>query len=83
MSEAKIQAAIITNLEKAGWYVIKLIQTNKNGVPDLLAIKGGKSVFIEVKAPGRKPTAMQLYRHLQLSCAGVMIHVTSDKNFCL
>ena len=47
--ESIIQREIIVHLERDGWYVIKLIQTNKNGIPDLLCIRDGKCMFVEVK----------------------------------
>jgi Holliday junction resolvase len=31
--------------------VIKLIKTSKNGIPDLMALKDGKVLFVEVKRP--------------------------------
>lgn len=51
MTEQQIQAKIIKRLEKEGWYVIKLIKTNKNGIPDLLAIKPPQIRLLEVKKP--------------------------------
>jgi len=39
MSEAKYQAKLIKQLEQDGYYVLKLIKTNKNGIPDILALK--------------------------------------------
>ena len=37
-------------LESKGYYVLKLIKTNKNGIPDLVALHPDKEVlFIEVK----------------------------------
>ena len=33
--EKDIQAKIIAKMEAHGWYVVKLIQTNKNGIPDI------------------------------------------------
>lgn len=62
MLESVIQRKIIIELEKYGWFVLKLIQTNKNGIPDLLALRNGTSVFIEVKAEKNKPSALQQYR---------------------
>lgn len=51
MTEQQIQSKVIKRLENDGWYVIKLIKTNKNGIPDLLAIKPPFVKFIEVKKP--------------------------------
>ena len=38
MTEQQIQSKRIKQLEQAGYYVIKLIKTNKNGIPDIIAI---------------------------------------------
>jgi Holliday junction resolvase len=61
--ESKIQAKIKARFENAGWIVVKLIQTNCNGIPDLMCLKGGKTVFVEVKQPGKKPTELQQFRY--------------------
>jgi Holliday junction resolvase len=83
MSEATIQSKIIHNLEKKGWLVVKIIQSTKNGWPDLEAIKAGKTVYIEVKNIGENPDPLQLIRHKQLRTAGATVFVTDDKNFTL
>jgi len=47
---SKHQTKIINQYKKEGWYVINLIKTNKNGIPDLLCLKDGKKpTFIECK----------------------------------
>jgi Holliday junction resolvase len=51
MLESKIQAKIIKRFTDAGYMVIKLIKTSKNGIPDLMALKDGKVLFVEVKRP--------------------------------
>jgi Holliday junction resolvase len=79
-TEAQIQRAILVKLEKLGWYVIKLIQTNKNGIPDLLCHKDGRTVYIEVKRPGHKPRALQVVRMRELDIAGIDSFVMSDIN---
>ena len=38
MTEQQIQTKLIKELEDKGYYVIKLVKTNKNGIPDLIAI---------------------------------------------
>ena len=72
MTEQQIQTKIIKKLESQGYYVIKLIQTNKPGIPDLIAIPKDSDVeFIEVKRPGNKPTKLQLYRMKELKEHGI------------
>ncbi len=66
MKESELQAKIIKTLEADGWFVLKLIQTNKNGIPDLEIIKGGRVVFLEVKSDTGKVSSLQEYRIEQL-----------------
>ena len=48
MTEQQIQSKRIKQLEEEGYYVLKLIKTNKNGIPDILAIpKNVKVLFSE------------------------------------
>jgi hypothetical protein len=51
MLESKIQAKIIKRFTDAGYLVIKLIKTSRNGIPDLMILKDGKVLFVEVKRP--------------------------------
>jgi len=82
--ESKIQANIKARFERAGWIVVKLIQTNCNGIPDLMCLKMGKTVFVEVKQPGKKPTELQQFRHDQLTQTGFQVFVlTSEKDLII
>ncbi len=45
MTEQQIQKKRINELEAQGYYVIKLIKTNKNGIPDVIAISPNAEVF--------------------------------------
>ena len=78
--ESKIQANIKARFERAGWMVVKLIQTNCNGIPDLMCLKNGKTIFIEVKQPGREPTELQKYRHYELIKQGFTVHVMTSEH---
>jgi Holliday junction resolvase len=77
--ESKIQAKIKARFEQAGWIVVKLIQTNCNGIPDLMCLKGGKTVFVEVKQLGKKPTKLQQFRHDQLTQNGFQVFILSSE----
>ena len=75
-TEQKIQSKKIKQLEAEGYYVIKLMKTNKNGIPDLIAIPRGSDVlFVEVKRPGKKRTPLQEFRGEELSKHGVTVAV--------
>ncbi len=79
MLESAIQTQIRDALKKSGWIVIKLIQTSLNGVPDLMCLKEGKTVFIEVKQPGKYSTHLQRVRHGQLKSEGFEVIVATGK----
>jgi hypothetical protein len=71
LTEQQIQGKRIKQLEEEGYYVIKLIKTNKNGIPDLLAIPpGSEVVFSEVKKPKGKLSELQKYRLKELQKYG-------------
>ncbi len=71
MTEQQIQSKRIKQLESEGYYVIKLTKTNKNGIPDLIALpKGAKVLFSEVKTPKGKLSALQQYRLKELENYG-------------
>ena len=69
--EAKFQRKLIKQYEDEGWYVIRLITTNKSGIPDLLCLKmNEKPLFIEVKSAKGKPSALQEFRIKELNNLG-------------
>ncbi len=76
MREQQIQAKKIKELEAQGFYVIKLINTNKNGIPDLIAIpKDSDVLFIEVKKPDGKLSKLQEFRLKELEAHGIKVEV--------
>lgn len=76
MTEQKIQSKRIKQLEKEGYYVIKLISTNKNGIPDLIAIPPNVPVlFSEIKTPKGKVSKLQEYRLKELNDHGLRTEV--------
>lgn len=63
MTEQQIQNKRIKQLEADGYYVIKLIKTNKNGIPDVIAIPPGAGVlFSEIKTPSGVLSPLQRFR---------------------
>lgn len=72
MTEQQVQAKKIKELEAMGYYVIKLIRTNKNGIPDLIAIPPNSDVlFVEVKREDGKLSELQKFRIKELKSYGI------------
>lgn len=76
--ESAIQADIIKRMEADGYFVVKLVLTNKKGIPDLLCLKNGKALFIEVKREGCKPRPLQEYRIEELRKLGFEVQVLTE-----
>jgi Holliday junction resolvase len=66
LSEQTHQKKLIDQLEKEGFYVLKLIKTNKNGIADLLALKPNEVRFIEVKGKKTVVSELQKFRLREL-----------------
>ena len=76
MKEQDIQKKRINQLEKEGYYVIKLVTTNKNGIPDILAIpRDCDVIFCEVKTPTGRLSELQEYRLKELASYGFTTEV--------
>mgnify|MGYP003668589553 FL=1 len=76
MTERVIQKKRIKQLEAEGYYVLKLIKTNKNGIPDIVAIRPNADVlFSEVKTPKGKLSTLQEYRLKELDKYGFTTEV--------
>ncbi|WP_417459054.1 hypothetical protein [Kordiimonas sp.] len=59
--ESKIVKKILTSLKDRGWLAWKVhtSQFGRIGIGDVLAVRGGLLASIEVKTPGKEPTASQ------------------------
>lgn len=80
MTESQYQKKLIDKYEKEGYYVLKLIKTNKSGIPDLLCLKDGiKPMFIEVKAKKGVVSKLQEYRIEELQNRGFIAFIDRAK----
>jgi VRR-NUC domain len=76
MKEQQIQTKRIKQLEAEGYYVIKLMKTNKNGIPDLIAIPRDSNVlFSEIKTPKGRLSEIQKYRIKELEEHGLKTEI--------
>ena len=59
---------------------MKFMSPGFDGMPDrLVLLPGGKCGFVEVKAPGKKPRALQVVRHEMLKTWGFKVYVADAK----
>lgn len=78
--EAKIEDACCRYArQRYGALTPKFVSPNNRGVPDrILLFPGGHVLFVEFKAPGKKPTALQSHKHQELIEQGFEVWVTDD-----
>jgi hypothetical protein len=80
MREKEIERALATEVKKRGGLALKLVTPTLDGMPDrLVLMPNGKVGFVEVKAPGLKPRALQSARHRMLRNLGFQVFVLDDK----
>jgi Holliday junction resolvase len=72
---SKQQTKVIKEMEAKGYFVINLIRTSKNGIPDLLCLKAGEAIFIECKEKTDTLKPLQEYRLKQLNDLGFKAYV--------
>ena len=75
MKESEIQSKIRDKLTKSGWLVIKLEKTSWNGIPDLMCIRKGNVIFLEVKTESGIIAPLQEHRIKTLNNIGCFARV--------
>ena len=80
--ESSITKSIVVLAKSLGWWTFKVaggpMQTA--GIPDLLCVKHGRAVFLEVKQPGKQPTELQKHRmHEIKTIGGAVAEVVTSK----
>lgn len=76
---SKHQTKLINEYKAKGYYVINLIKTNKNGIPDLLCLKDGeKPLFIESKEKNDTLKPLQEFRIKELINLGFRAFVSKS-----
>jgi Holliday junction resolvase len=61
MKESQLQTQIKNRLTKHGWLVVKIITSTMNGIPDLMCIRKGVVIFLEVKTDDGFVAPLQEY----------------------
>jgi len=71
MNESTIEKAVCAYAKANGCLSLKLAGQNQRGQPDRLFIRDGKALFLEFKAQGKKPTALQIKWLVDLTNQGM------------
>ena len=79
--ESIIEKYLVDEVKKAGGIAYKFVSPARKAVPDrIVLLPGGRVVFVECKAPGKKPRPEQLREHERIRALGFTVVVLDSKN---
>ena len=78
--EGRIESYFVRQCKSHGLLCYKFTAPSNAGVPDRIVIGNGRTVFVELKAPGEKPRALQIAVHRQIRAHGGIVFVIDTKN---
>ena len=80
MREKSIEQKLTLMVKKQGGICPKFVSPGFDGMPDrIVLLPGGCMAFVEVKAPGKKPRALQISRHTLLRRLGFRVYVLDNE----
>ncbi len=76
MQESNIEKRLKKEIEKIGGKALKFVSPGVSGVPDrIVLLPQGRIIFVELKAPGKKPRPIQKYRIKELTALGFKVEI--------
>jgi hypothetical protein len=82
MLEKQVETALVRRVKELGGLCEKFVSPGRRSVPDrIITLPGGRIVFVELKAPGKRPTELQERDHARrraLGCEVRLIDNTED-----
>lgn len=79
--ERTIEQELAARTRAMGGIAPKFTSPGFDGIPDrLVLLPGGRMGFVELKAPGKKPRALQMARHKLLRRLGFKVYVIDEIN---
>ena len=80
INEKTLDKKLKTESEKMGWWCLKMVWSSFTGAPDRLLLGShARIVFAEIKSPGKKPTARQLWVHGKLRAFGFEVWLVDSE----
>jgi len=79
MLEKEIEQKLREQAEALGCLCLKFVSPGRAGVPDrIILAPHGRVIFVELKAPGKKPREIQLYVHQKFRELGFPVYVVDS-----
>jgi len=81
LSEKHIETYLRDQVKKKGGLALKFVSPGFSGVMDrIILLPGGKIIFVETKAPGKKLRARQAFVKRQFEALGFTVLVIDSKD---
>lgn len=79
-SEKALERYLVDRVKALGGVCLKYSNPGMVGYPDRICLlPGSRTVWIELKSKGKKPTTVQCLRHSQLSAIGHTVHICDSR----
>lgn len=79
MREREIERKLVLEVRRNGGISPKVVSPGTNGMPDrIVLMPKGRMAFVELKAPGKKPSRIQVVRHIRLKELGYRTYVVDS-----
>ena len=79
MLEKLIERALVRRVKDLGGLCEKFVSPGRRSVPDrIVTLPGGRIIFVECKAPGKKPTPLQERDHEKRRSLGCEVRVIDN-----
>lgn len=79
-SEKALERYLVQRIKSLGGVCLKYSNPGMVGYPDRICLlPGGRTVWIELKSKGEKPTTLQRLRHGQLSAIGHTVYICDSR----
>lgn len=76
MLERDVERALVRRVKVLGGLCEKFTSPGRRSVPDrIVTLPGGRIIFVELKAPGKRPTDLQTRDHARRRALGCDVRV--------
>ena len=75
-SEKTLEARLVREIEARGGMALKYTSQFHRGIPDrIVLLPGGRTIFVELKSTGQKPTKLQMHAIRKLVKMGHSVYI--------
>lgn len=79
MKETTVEQYLVSEVKRIGGKALKMVPTYQAGIPDRLVLYKGQSIFVELKAPGKSRSAVQVIFTQELADYGFEAQLIDSK----